>query len=83
MAATAVSGSSELLKSMAEGTGPGKFAARAEAPEDAGATPLPADVHALLVSLLAEALVLDYEGDADALREATKAECHDTDPDCT
>jgi len=81
LAARAVTGSSELLKGMAEDAAPGKLAGRAGASEDAGPTPLPADVHALLVSLLAEALVLDYKDDADTRREATDAEGHDTDSD--
>ena len=81
VAARAVSGSSELLKSMAERAGPEKFVGRAAAPENAGPTPLSADVHALLVRLLADALVLDYEDDADARGEATGSEGYDTDSD--
>jgi hypothetical protein len=81
LAARAVSRSSELLKGMAERTGLEKFAGRAGASEDAGPTPLPADVHALLVSLLAEALVLDYQDDVDTRCDAADAEGYDTDPD--
>ena len=48
---------------------------------DGNPTSLPADVRALLVAALAEALVLDYQDDADARGNSVAGEDHDTRPD--
>jgi len=55
-----------------------RVAARADASDDATPTALPADVRALLVAALAEALVLDYLDDADARGNAVAGADHDT-----
>ncbi len=53
-------------------------AGKANASDDATPTALPADVRALLVAALAEALVLDYLDDADARGNAVAGADHDT-----
>ena len=47
----------------------------------ARSTPLPEDVRALLAAALADALVLDYEDEADAQNRASDGEDQDTRPD--
>ncbi len=58
-----------------------RAAGKANASDDPNPTSLPADVRALLVAALAEALVLDYQDDADARGNSVAGEDHDTRPD--
>ncbi len=58
-----------------------RAAGKANASDDANPTSLPADVRALLVAALAEALVLDYQDDADARGNSVAGKDHDTRPD--